>query len=347
MKKLRDFEDSDFLLCIIFMFVIALIFGLVFMPRNGYGASFDEASVAASASLPIGADTGAMGGIGTLEEFSSANPAISAIMSEGSMSGTINYGYFQFEKIKLETVSGSVAGKIGSAVLQVGFAHGETPLRFLNPQESFRIKKSDTIDFQFGGKVSNGIFIAGDELYFGVGYAFTEGVQGGVFLVQTSKGIIANEGEIESYSHSGTIGFAYKPIKNVTLGGFGSRIWTTSQLKVNGWKDSETKSFHDVGHLGFSVKAFEGTTLAGDYQHLSFSDSETKIDQYFLGVEQYLIKDTLAVYGGWANGGLTTGIGVYFKNGGLNLSYGHNIAKETKEFFGSCEALMASGYFNF
>ncbi|MEI7890851.1 MAG: hypothetical protein WCI36_02685 [bacterium] len=325
------------------LFVFVLFLNYFCFARESCGASFDESLTAVSSGLPMGADVAAMGGICTLEDFSSANPAVTSISSGATRSGTINYGNFQFKKNMLEVVSGSVASSVGDVVLQLSFAHGETPLRFLSSEELFRIKRSDTLDFQFGGNVFHGLLLDGDEVYLGMGYSFNKSVQDGITFAATSR----NEFVVDSSSHGVTIGFAYKPIKQVTIGGFGSRIWTNSTSIDDGWQNSEISSFHSIGHLGISAKIIEGTTLAFDYQSLSFSDSDTKFDQYFLGIEQYLIRDHVAVYGGLANGGLTTGIGLYFKNGGLNLSYGNNIAKETKEFFGSCDAYMASVYLNF
>jgi hypothetical protein len=269
-------------------------------------------------------------------------------MKEGKVSGTVNYGYFQFEKTQLSTISGSLTGKVGNAVLQIGFGHAESPMRPLDELESFQIKKNDTIDFQIGGKVASGIFLSDDELYVGAGYAFTQSSQAGVFITPTPATTFIDEVEMNSDSHSATLGLAYKPIKPITLGAFGSRTWNSSQFTYNGWQDPEkSNSFYDVAHLGFSAKLLEGTTLAADYQRISFSDSGTVFNQYYVGVEQYLIKDTLALYAGVANGGPTAGLGVYFKNGGLNLSYGHDVLKETKQYLGVCDAYMASAYFNF
>jgi len=346
-KEFCRSKDMVYLGWIIFVFILALIFGSLMLPVKSHAASFDEALIATSASLPIGADVAAMGGIGTLEDFSSANPAVTGIVSDGNMSGAINYGYFQFEKTRLETVLGSIAKRIGNAVLQVSFAHGETPLKFFSDEEAFRIKKSDTIDFQLGGKVAHRIFLSDDELYLGVGLAINRSEQESIMHVSSVTTTLRHDIMIDSNSNGATIGFAYKPIKKITMGGFGSRTWTKSTTAYNFSSKDESKTSYDIAHLGAAVKIFEGMTIAGDYQHLSFSDSATKIDQYFLGIEQYLIKEKLAVYGGLSNGGLTTGIGIYFKNGGLNLSYGQNIANESRKYFGSCQSFMTSVYFNF
>jgi hypothetical protein len=331
-----------------FVMIAMLVLLVAMVPKMSQAASFDEAMTAVSASLPLGADVAAMGNIGTLEDFSSNNPAVSSIVSEGNVSGTINYGNFQFEKTRLETISGSLTGKISKVVLQVGFGHGETPLRNLNEFESFQISKNDTVSVQIGGKIVRGMLLEGDELYLGAGYAFTQGVQEGFFITPTPATVLRNEVSLKSDSHTATLGLAYKPIKKITLGAYGSRTWSETQTTLNGWQDPEvSKAFYDVGHIGFSAKVLEGTTVAADYQHISFSDSDTKFDQYFVGIEQYLIKDALALYGGVANGGLTAGLGVYFKHGGVNVSYGHNMLKEANEFLGKSDSYMTSAYFNF
>ncbi len=330
------------------LFVTMFCFCLLFIIDKSQAAYFNESLIAASLSLPMGADVAAMGNIGTLEEFSSANPAVTSIMKDGNASATMNYGYFDFSKTHLQTISTSVTGKIEKVVMQVGIGHAQSPMREVDEFSSFRIKRNDVIDFQIGGNVANSMFLDGDELYLGAGYAFTKGVQDGIFFTPTPATTFVNVMTMDSTSHGATLGFAYKPIKEITLGGFGSRTWSETQATYDGWQDSENaKSFYDVGHLGFSAKLFENTTLAADYQHVSFSNSSTKFDQYYVGVEQYLIPETLAIYLGDANGGITTGIGLYFKNGGVNLSYGKGLSRETKDTLGKADAFMVSGYFSF
>ncbi len=333
---------------VVLLVIVTLMLVLFLMITKGHAASFNESLTAVSLSLPMGADVGAMGNIGTLEEFSSANPAITSIMKNGNASTAVNYGYFDFSKTHLQTISASVTGRVGKVVMQVGAGHAESPMREVDEFSSFRIKRNDVIDFQIGGNVSSGILFDDDELYVGVGYAFTKGVQDGIFFTPTPATTLVSVATMDSTSHAATLGFAYKPIKQITLGGYGSRTWSETQATYNGWQDSEVaKSFCDVGHLGFSAKLGKNTTLAGDYQHISFSDSSTKFDQHYVGVEQYLIPETLAIYFGDANGGFTTGAGLYFKAGGLNLSYGNSLSRETKNTLGKADAFMVSGYFSF
>lgn len=310
-------------------------------------ASFDESMTAVSASLPLGADVGAMGNVGTLEEFSSNNPAISSIMGEGNVSGTANYGYFKFAKSNLQTVSASITKKIGPAALQVAVGHGETPTSNIGEFETFRIKESNTLNLQLGGEVASGM-IGNDVLYAGLGYTYGQSTQKGSFPVLVEEEFFISKYSSETKSHGATVGAAYKPIKEVTIGAFATRTWNRSEFTMDGVEGSEvSKSFSDIHHLGFAYKIFEGTTLAGDYQQVRFSNSSTKFNQYFVGVEQYVVKDIVALYAGIANEAPTAGIGVYFTNGGLNLSYGHNMLRETKAYLGSCDAYMASTYFNF
>lgn len=332
---------------VVVLLIFVLVFVLFWMITKGHAASSEESFTAISVSLPMGADVAGMGNIGTLEGFSSSNPAVTSIMKEGKMSGTVNYGNFQFEKTRLETISGSVTGKVGDAILQVAFGHGESPSRWISDSQKYKIK-NNTIDLQAGGNVARGMLFADDELYVGIGYAFTESVQSSTLIIPTPSETFIDDVVMDSQSHGATLGFAYKPIKEITIGAFGSRIWNSSRMTVNGWSNEEVfKSFNDVAHAGASAKVFELTTVAADYKRLSFSDSSTTFDQFYVGIEQYLIKDVLALYVGDANGGLTAGLGIYFKNGGLNLSYGHDMLKETKEYLGKADAYMASAYFNF
>lgn len=312
-------------------------------------ASFDEAMTAVSASLPQGADVASMGNIGTLEDFTSSNPAVTAIVGEGNFSSTVNYGYFSFEKTRLQTVSASLGSKLSkNAFLQVGVGHAESPMKFIDEANAFRIKKNDGLSLQLGAKVASNIATNGDELYLGVGYGYAQSEQEGIALIPFELGIWNASLSSETKTQTATLGVAYKPIKKVTVGAFGSRSWNRSHYSADGERDPATyRDFSDVLHVGFSAKVLEGTTVAADYQHVSFSDSDTQFDQYFAGIEQYIVKDTLALYGGYANGAPTAGLGVYLKNGGLNLSYSHDLLKETKQYLGSCDAYMASVYVNF
>ena len=329
------------------LIVIVILIGvLLLMLTKGQAATFDEQFTAASSSMPLGADVAGMGGIGTLEEFSSNNPAITSITKEGNVSSTVNYGIFNFERMRLETVSASVTGKVGNVVLQIGAGRGESKNGWIDESNSFRIKENNSVNFQLGGKISNSLFIEGDETYLGVGYAFAQSIQDGSSIISQSTPIV--NFSTDSKSHGATLGVAYKLNKQITLGGFESRTWTKSTTSFDGVLDAyDSNSFYDVGRVGFAAKLRKGTILAADYQHVSFSGSNTKFDQFYVGVEQYLLEDFLAVYMGNTNGGMTAGLGMYFKNGGINVSFGKNTLREVNDSFGSCESYMFSGYLNF
>lgn len=331
---------------VIIVTVILLV--VLLNPAKGHAASFDEALSAASANLPLGADVMGMGNIGTLEEFSSNNPAITSIMKEGRISGTGNYGYFGFGKTHLTTLSASLTGKVGDVVLQLGFGHAATPMKQISGDESFRLIQN-SVNLQVGGKVVRGFLTEEDELYVGGGYTYSQGVQDGNLLTLDAGGTITDTFSIDTKSHTVALGIAYKPIKRFTLGAYGSRTWTSSEATFNDVKDpNESKSFYDVAHLGFSAKVIDGwTTLAGDVERVSFSDSGTVFNRYYVGVEQYLLKDFLALYAGVANNAPTAGVATYFKHGGLNFAYGHDMLRELKNFLGAGDSFMFSAYFNF
>jgi hypothetical protein len=85
--------------------------------------------------------------------------------------------------------------------------------------------------------------------------------------------------------------------------------------------------------------------LAADYQYLNCG--HLKRDQLFAGAELMLVKDRLYAYGGWASSGPTAGIGVYFKNGGLNVAYQNNTLNDLTPHLGRSQTVMATVYLTF
>ena len=323
-----------------------VVVSFMMFDRVSFGATFEEALNALSASLPSGADIASMGGVQTMEGFTSSNPAVTSIMKEGKFSSTLNYGDFVFEKTNLQMYSASFGAKTGELVVQLGAGYAKTPLRSVTPLQSLKIENT-ALEVQIGGRVAKKVFFKEDEFYLGAGYGFSQNKISGLSIVPTPATTFVTELETNADCHSAKIGLAYKPFPNLLLGASGSRAWSFSQTAYNGFKDEAVGMHTDTSRVGFSLKVTDLTMLAADYQHLDFSNSDTKFDQLFAGIEQYVIKDALALYAGYANGGVTGGAGIYFKQGGINLSYGHNLFRETKEFLGNADAYMVSVYLNF
>ena len=80
---------------------------------------------------------------------------------------------------------------------------------------------------------------------------------------------------------------------------------------------------------------------------LQFSYAARNSDQFFAGVEQGIYKDSLYLYCGWAGDGPTTGIGMYFENGGLNVAYMHDTNDGLNKTLGKTKVVMVSAYLNF
>ena len=152
----------------------------------------------------------------------------------------------------------------------------------------------------------------------------------------------------ESTSNTFETGILYRIAKRVNLGAMYLHSWDESEDPMDG----TTRSHTDQLRLGASVKldplklmSIDLPTLVSvDYRHLNLPGASD--DQYFAGLEQYLVKDTLALYGGYANGGATTGLGIYLPFGGINFAYAYRPYRAIEEFFGKAQQLTVSVYGN-
>jgi len=62
-------------------------------------------------------------------------------------------------------------------------------------------------------------------------------------------------------------------------------------------------------------------------------------------VEQQIIKDRLYAYAGWADKGPTAGLGLYFKNGGVNVAYMRNSYSDLRPHLGQDQTVMTTAFF--
>lgn len=334
--------------------LLAVLVVLAMVPA-AYAKDFGSAFSAAVSNIPQGADVGGMGNAWVATpEFSSLNPAIIAILPKPEeFHATLmpTYGIIGFSKgPDIQLYSVSVTGKLpyNLGVLQVAYSDGWSNFaQTADPATSLKINSSPTIDVQYGLKVGKNLIFKGDELYAGVGYAHGESkisMRSEFFDPEFEETFTVNAFE-KGYSDSVSVGMVYRPTKNINIGAFYSHSWDKNTSSVAGFANETSRSETDSLRLGVGLQITETTFIAADYQHLSIDG--VRFDQWFAGVEQGIIKDLLYIYAGWAADGPTAGVGIYFKHGGLNISYSANQSRDLKPHLGKSEVIMLSAYLTF
>jgi hypothetical protein len=214
--------------------------------------------------------------------------------------------------------------------------------------DSVRFDHQPYFDIAYGLKVKENLFRDGDKLFVGVG--------GGV---NWSKMGFASQGHTTSISRSRGFslytGVLYQPAENLNFGA--SYSWSRDRNEdrelmfseedesLLGWNSRRSTSNIHQARVGASWQVLPkfGTTVAVDLQYLSLG--RTSRVQAFAGVEQQVIKDRLYIYGGWAGSGPTAGIGLYFKNGGVNVAYMNNPYADLNPHLGQANTVMATAFF--
>lgn len=323
--------------------VVLIVFSIFVFASNSRAADdFGTAMEIATVNVPPGADVAGMGNVWTATpNFSSNNPAVLPTCGDYKIGGSATYGRINFKNgPDVNLYSGSIAAKLPAGFLQVTYSDARSNTEATKMDVDAKFNASPVINLQYGLSAAKNFLREGDELYLGISYSPYE----------RSKLTFSNAGEdlfiSESKGYSIGGGFLYKPEKNWNIGGYYS--YSRSKGEDTDLVFSETSysvSKAEQMRLGLGYQLFPATFLAADYQHLNL-DGEKK-DQYFAGIEQGIIKDILYLYGGWADSGPTAGLGIYFKNGGINLAYMHNPFNELKPYLGRAEVFMATAYINF
>jgi len=293
--------------------------------------------------IPDGADAAALGGATVaVPDFSSKNPSVIAVPPVGEKTPDFgvyaNYGFIKFKNgpdVNLGFISGTAKLPVG--VLQIMGSYAASDTGKMDEFNNIKINSSPYVGFQYGLSIVK-------DLYFGISYTYSESE----ITMQTS---IENPLDLEiiskSKGHEVGAGMLYQLLKNkVNLGLFYAHSWDEEKTFIDGSLDNAEKSQTDQVRFGVSAKITSMTMISAEVRHYWFPNGVTDT-QFFAGIEQYLIKDSLALYGGYANGGATAGLGVYFKNGGLNLAYMYRPFRATEEFLGKAEAIMLSVYVSF
>lgn len=303
---------------------------------------FSTAFTKTVSEIPDGADVAAMGGATTaIPDFSSKNPAIIAVETSEELSKVsiyANYGYIKFKNgpdVNLGFISGTVRLPVG--VLQISGSNGISNTGEMNEFDSIQINSSPDIGLQYG-------LLIAKNLYTGISYNYS---QSRITMRTTIVNPLDMELTSKSKGHEIGTGVLYRLFdKKVNAGLFYAHSWDREETFIDGLSDSVENSQTDQVRFGLSANVTSMTMISAEIRHYWFPDGVTDT-QFFAGIEQYIIKDFLAVYGGYANGGLTAGAGAYFKHGGLNLAYMYRPFRETEEFLGKAEAFMLSAYVTF
>ncbi len=327
--------------------VVALVALLV--PATSFAADFGTAMSITSANVPPGADVAGMGNCwAALPDFSSNNPAVIAAGEKLRFGTSYTFGLLMFKRgpdIIIHQVSGTAA--LPAGILQVTLSNANSGSAGTAMDMDTKFVYSPSVELMYSLKVGENLLRDGDKLYLGVGGTLSTSrmnfsLAGQNILVSRTRGFETR------------IGFLYQLAPGLNFGGMysysrdrnddrtfhvneddGSTFWTGQR---------STSDVHQF-RLGASWQILPTTLIAIDYQHLNLG--HVKRDQIFAGVEQQIIKDRLYVYGGWANSGPTAGIGVYFKNGGLNVAYMHNPFSLSEEHLGRSQVFMATVFFTF
>jgi len=324
--------------------VLVVVLMIAMMTFSVHAEDFDIALSKTISEIPDGADAAAMGGatIAT-PDFSSKNPAIIAIPPEGEKTPDFgvyaNYGFIKFKNgpdVNLGFVSGTAKLPVG--VLQIMGSYAGSDVGRMNEFNDIKINSSPFVGFQYGLPIAK-------DLYAGISYTYSESEI-------TMHASIEKPFDLEliskSKGHEVGAGMLYQLLKNkVSVGMFYAHSWDEEKTFMDGSLDSAERSETDQVRLGVSAKITSMTMISAEVRHYWFPDGVTNT-QYFIGVEQYLIKELLAVYGGYANGGATIGLGVYSnKYGALNIAYMNRPFRATEDFLGKADAFMLSVYFTF
>ena len=158
------------------------------------------------------------------------------------------------------------------------------------------------------------------------------------------KGEQISESKSKSYGFGA--GLLYQPIKGVNIGAYYN--YGKSDNEEEDYAEGTVVSSVSTSQLlriGASWQIFSMTLLSADWQHVNL-DGYRK-NQLFVGIEEGIIKDFLYVYAGWAANGPTAGVGMYFKNGGMNISYMSNPFSEADDYLGKSRVMSAAIYWNF
>lgn len=351
-----------------FMIILACV--LIFIPGIVCADGFGTALNIMSANRPPDALSASRGNTWVADpEGSSNNPACIAAGEPFKVAGSANYFATFFKKgPTVHAYETSIYAAVpfgGVAQLTLGNSQSGFAKTRMDG-DSIRFDHQPYFDIAYGLKVKENLFRDGDKLFVGVGGGINWFKMG--FASQGHTNFISRSRGINLYS-----GVLYQPSENLNFGASyswsrdwnedreqifsegngsplgwnedGEQIFSEETSSTAGWNSRRsTSDIHQV-RVGASWQILPkfGTTLAVDVQYLNLNG--TSRVQAFAGVEQQIIKDRLYVYGGWAGSGPTAGVGLYFKNGGVNIAYQNNPYADLNPHLGRAQTIMATAFF--
>jgi len=326
------------------LFVLALFALVLCTAGESRSQDVNTALAKTYTEVPDGADVLSMGNANTSlpSDYSTRNPgAVDATDYPESKFGAAttyaNIGFKNGPSVNLYSVSAITRFPIGT--LQVTYKNGGSSTGMIDEfGDTLKLDRLPSIDMQCGLRVGSNLLWT-DELYAGLGYSYAE-----YKLLGRAYDSQLNLVDVSSLQHSHTLesGVLYRIAKKVNIGAVYLHSWDATDASQDGVTQT-TRSETDQLRLGISAKVTSRTLISADYRHLYLPNGEHD-DQYFFGIEQYVVKDVFALYGGWANGGVTTGFGVYSKHCGVNFGYMHRPFRAAEEIFGKADVIMASLY---
>jgi len=322
------------------LFLVAMLI-VVNFGNFAKAADFATALNKSLEEIPVGADVPY--NTSTMAGFSTRNPAGIATVEKDAPKFGVNgtYGHIGFQNgLGVDLYSPSVTVNSPVGVFQLTFTDAKSnEATLLDGASKFQFNKIQSVDLQFGFPVAGNLLTADDSLYLGV--------SGSHSLSETTMNVV-DVGSFNTQSKGISVGagMMYRVGKFANFGAFYEHSWDSADDFVDSAFDANTKTQSSKLRIGTSVQITPTTLLAADYQHLYLPGGENA-DQYFAGVEQYLIKDALAFYGGYANGGAATGLGFYSSHAGINVAYLWNSFQSLDQYFGKSNLAMVSAYWTF
>lgn|GEM_PF-710611 len=345
-QPLENFDKSQEKESAMQKLMVILLFCFVLVPGVSCAADFGTALGIMDANRPPDALSASRGNTWVADpEGSSNNPACIAAGEPFRVSGSTNYIVMFFGNgPTVHSYETSIYAAIpfgGVAQLTLGNTQsGYAKTRM--DGESVRFDHQPYFDIAYGLKVKESLLRDGDKLFVGVGGGVNWSKMG--FASQGQQTFISRSRGVNLYT-----GVLYQPTDGLNFGA--SYSWSYGRNEDRDFGDVEnitssryTSTIHQtrVG-ASWTVLPKFGTTVAVDVQYLSLGHINRI--QPFAGIEQQIIKDRLFVYGGWADKGPTAGLGLYFKNGGMNVAYMHNSNPDLNPHLGRSQTVMATAFF--
>lgn len=274
-------------------------------------------------------------------EGSSNNPAcVAAGEPFKKVSGSVNYSATFFGKgPTLHSYDTSVYANVSGGVVEVTLGNSRSASAATRMDGNVQTNHQPYIEVQYGLKVKDSLLRDGDKLYLGVGAGMDWSKmgfasQGQNTFISRSRGMTLKCGALYQLNERWNFGAMYA----------WSGSWNEDRDLENASSSRSISNTHQM-RVGASWKVLPqfGTTLSADVQYLNLGIVSRV--QPFVGVEQQIVKDKLYVYGGWAASGPTAGVGLYFKNGGVNVAWQNNPYADLNPHLGKANVIMATAFF--